>query len=313
MNEHHMSEKSEDEIAHEWREYYAKLFIIPKYPHALPEQNPQIEKLIEGLYSEALPEAKRKHLQDLFSKARTAALKTVQEFQISPDAKEKISAKLKAVDLVFLKKLKGSSFEKHPLESLWWGIAYDPIPGKINVGAEALRYGDDQTIFSVFAHEMGHAFDPCRWGALFSGADPFASVIGCLRSSASVGAKARDDSQLESMLKAGKLGPDLVASLQANPTCNKLEYPPVGVQGDQINESFADWFSAEVLARSPEFAKLPLRTDLCGSEELSKGSSYPSSMDRLTKIYFANPALKKLAGDSASSAVYCSLTPAMKN
>jgi len=305
LNEHGLNQKSEEDLVKEWREYYAKLFIIQRYPQTDVKLNNKIESLIEKSYTASISDAKRKHLLEVFKKAQAEAVKTVQSFQISKDAQEKIISKLNAVDLVFLKKLKGSPFEKHPLEALWWGIAYDPAPGKINVGVEALQYTDDQTLFAVFAHEMGHVFDSCRWGAQFLGVFPFASVVSCLRSTTSVGAKTRDDSQLEASVKTGKVGSELYASLKANPTCNKLEYPPVGVQADQSLESFADWFSAEVLSHSTEYARLPLRSDLCQDSELHKGSAYPSNSDRLTKIYFANPKLKALVGEQASASAYC--------
>ncbi|MBC7428247.1 MAG: hypothetical protein H7336_06520 [Bacteriovorax sp.] len=54
---------------------------------------------------------------------------------------------------------------------------------------------------------------------------------------------------MDEFIKLGKLTPDLVNALKANSTCNKLVYPGKGIQADQLPESFADWFSAEVISK----------------------------------------------------------------
>jgi hypothetical protein len=85
---------------------------------------------------------------------------------------------------------------------------------------------------------------------------------------------------------------DLGQALKLNPTCNKIIYPPEGLQADQLPETFADWFSAETMAQLHLASTANLRTDLCEPKPLNKGSSYLSNQDRLDKIYFANPILK---------------------
>ncbi len=202
-----------------------------------------------------------------------------------------------------------SQFKDKPLELLSWGIAYNPVPNQINMGLEGVNYPNDDTIYAVFAHEIGHSFDPCRFEAFLSksGNNPFEKVISCLRSKKSVAAKKRDDSKMDKLVKSGKLSRQLQQALLSNPTCNKLQYPPIGIQSDQIGESFADWFSAEII-HMRDSVKKGLRADLCNVKILNQGSSYPNNLDRLQKIYLAHPSIRKgLELKTASQFIHCSL------
>ena len=298
---------TEDAIAREWREYYAKHFLLSRYPSSKPALNAQIEAFVQRLYSQALPDAEQARIKKIFEQARQATLKWIASAALDGPNSQKIQARIKAVELVFLKKLSGSPFQKNPLEAISWGVAYDPVPNRINVGVEVLQYPSDANLFAVLTHELGHSVDSCRWGAFLEGAYPFASVVHCLRGPSSAGARTRDDSQIEEMVKAGKLSPELKAALTAHPTCNKLEYPPIGVQSDQSLEAFADWFAAEVTSQS-DFAKAELRVDLCQDQRLNEGSAYPANEIRLQRIYFAHPKLRKLLPLSQDGApVYCPL------
>jgi len=160
---------------------------------------------------------------------------------------------------------------------------------------------------AVFAHEVGHSFDPCRWSAFYEGVWPFEKVGQCLRSDKSVGAKARDDSKLEAFQKAGRISSELGAALKANPTCNKLVYPPAGIQADQLPETFADWFSAEVISRYKNLDVSKLRLDLCEGKNLVEGSSYPANGLRQGKIYYAHPVIRKLLKSNEENDHYCSM------
>lgn len=98
----------------------------------------------------------------------------------------------------------------------------------------------------------------------------------------------------------------MALALKLNPTCNKLAYPPSGTQADQLSESFADWFSAEVMACTKETDLAQMRANLCEKKELSEESSYPSNKARLEKIYFLQPQLKaKLKVSDSISGKYC--------
>ena len=85
------------------------------------------------------------------------------------------------------------------------------------------------------------------------------------------------------------------------------------IRRNQLPESFADWFSAEVMSTMKDIDPLAMRTDLCEKKELNLGSSYPSNELRINAIYFAHPQFKKVRKDLKSKAYrYCSLSEAKK-
>lgn len=279
----------EEEVVKAWRLYYAQAFILSKYPHKDSKLNAQIERLVDQSLAKHFKPGFRKKLDRLFAQAKAAALETIEGFQLKETPQ--LLSRVRAIRLYWPENLKSARNQSLPLDLISWGVAYDPTANEINVGLEALFYPNDNSFLSVFAHEIGHSFDSCRWGAYFEGPWPFEEVGECLRSSESVGAKKRDDSKLEDMVKSGAISADLATSLKMNSTCNKLVYPPSGVQADQLPESFADWFSAEVVAHLAIKDLTGFRSDLCEDKDLSVGSSYPTHSDRLEKIYFANKKL----------------------
>lgn len=297
--------KSEDDLVREWREYYAQLFVLSKYPHSDAPLNSKIEKLMDEVYGASFPSGERKGFEKAFRQAQAASLNRLAQMKLPVDAAKKASERIQAIRLYWMPAFKDSKFKTMPLEALSWGVAYDPAPNEINVGIEALKYSDEPTRFAVFAHEIGHAVDPCRWGVFLGGENPFKEVIACLRDSKSVGAKIRDDSRLDAFVKAGGMSAEQAAVIRANATCNRSNYPPSGLQADQSPEAFADWFSAEVLSAVEE-SKKPVRRDLCEAHELSNGSSYPSNEARLSRIYFAHPGILKAQGLKLQTDVkYC--------
>jgi len=304
INKRNLSTKSEGEIAKEWRLYFARNFILTKYPSGDAKLDAEIEALVDGILKESISGKFVQRIEALFKRAKDESIKNL--LATSIDQKTQIVDRVKAIKLYWPKSLKTARNNAIPLDLIDWGIAYDSVPNEINIGLRAHAYPNDETYLAVFAHEIGHAFDSCRWGAFFEGPWPFEKVGQCLRSSESVAAKTRDDSLLEKMLSEKKLTADLVQSLKQNPTCNKLVYPPIGTQADQLPEAFADWFSTEVMAQMSDI-NYKLRQDLCDGKPLNSGSSYPSNQTRLQKIYFSHPKLR-LKGNSAESqaARYCS-------
>lgn len=295
-------------IAKAWASYYAKNFVLAKYP-SKDVPNEKVEALFDGIYAQHLPLKVQKRFERVFAETQKLALKRVEAFPIPAAEKIEISKKLSAIRLYWMKKFNESKYRAYPLEAISWSAAYDPVHNEINMGLEALKYFGDDTLRAVFAHEMGHAIDPCRWSAFFITPNPFDSVTTCLRKPESVGAKPRDDSSLASLVKKGVVSPDLAQSLAQNPTCNKAAYPPIGVQADQILESFADWFAAEVISLSAS-KKFP-RADLCIEHPLNPGSSYPTNEARLNRIYLAHPTIRKnLKRETDTSLTYCSMKPA---
>jgi len=219
-----------------------------------------------------------------------------------------IIEKINSIKLYWPDHLKTARNNSIPLDLIDWGIAYDPLSNEINIGLNSLSYTNDETRIAVFAHEIGHSFDPCRWSAFYEGEWPFKKIGECLRSDKSADAKVRDDSKLEAFQKSGKISSELVKALKANPTCNKLAYPAQGIQADQLPETFADWFSAEVISRLKNLDVSHLRLDLCEEKTLVNGSSYPANHVRQENIYYAHPVIKNLLKDkSKSKGRYCSM------
>lgn len=307
MNKRGLADKSEEEIVKAWRRYFAENFVLSKYPGDDKALDFEVEKLVDDILSESLTPEFVSRVEKLFEKAKTNALAALQLLPI--EGREIIMTRVRGMKLYWPKTLKTARNNSVPLELIDWGIAYDPVPNEINIGVNALSYPNDETYVAVFAHEIGHSFDSCRWGAFFSGAWPFARVGECLRSEKSVRAKKRDDSRLESLVSAGRVPKEMAMALKANLTCNKLVYPPPGIQADQLPEAFADWFSAEVMARAQDINIEHMREDLCEDRQLVEGSSYPSNSDRLELIYLAHPQIQAKTKKTTprAQATYCRL------
>lgn len=297
--------QKEEVIAREWRTYYLKNFIFSKYPTPKPKINTSVEKLFSDINHLSFPKQQQQYFEKIFQQAKKDSLQFIKTTNIEQSSKQEIISRIQGINLFWFKSLKGSRYQNKPLEFLKWGLAYDPPTNQINVGVFARKYASDETLYSVFAHEIGHAFDPCRWSAFFKTKNPFENLYQCLRSPKSSGALARDDSKMDFMIRKKLLNKEMADSLKAHPYCNRSFYPPVGTQKEQLLEVFADWFSAEVLA-SGSMPPKTMRTDLCSPKELSLGSSYLPNRERLKRIYYTQPLLKtKLK--LKSSHIYCSL------
>lgn len=296
--------KSEEEVIKVWRRYFARTFLLMKYPQGDVKVDYEIEKLVDHLLEKNFNKDFKKTLEKNFAVSKSLAIETVTSMNLPQN--KVIIEKIKSINLYWPNQLKTARNNSIPLDLIDWGIAYDPLSNEINIGLNSLSYSNDETLIAVFAHEIGHSFDSCRWGAFYEGEWPFQKVGQCLRSGKSANAKKRDDSKLESFQKKGKVSLELVEALKANPTCNKLAYPSQGVQADQLPETFADWFSAEVVSRLKDLDVRKLRLDLCEDQALVNGSSYPANHVRQENIYYSHPEIKKLLADkSLSKGVYC--------
>jgi hypothetical protein len=309
LKKRNIGDESEVNIAKAWRDYFAKNFILSKYPQGSPDVDSETEALVDGILKENFKTIFVERMENLFTRAKKGALLFVSTMPSSQTAQKKqIIERINSIQLYWPKSLKTSRNNAIPLDLIAWGIAYDPTSNDINIGLRALFYPNDETYLAVFAHEIGHSIDSCRWGAYFDGKWPFEKVGECLRSEKSIQAKKRDDSNLEKIAKESHLSSELVTALKQNPTCNKMDFPPIGTQADQLPESFADWFSAEVVARIEKLDINHLRMDLCEQKVLNEGSSYPSNQARLNFIYFVQPKLKaalKMSKPNHSEATYC--------
>jgi hypothetical protein len=300
MSKRDFKNKSEDQIALEWRNYYAKTFIIGSYGKQNTKTRRLIDKLFDEINQKHFENKFIKKIEKLFEEVKANSKKSLQKFKVTQEQSDQINARIGSLKLYWMDKLPSSKFESMPLEWLSWGVAYDPQTNEINVGLDVFKYKSDSSLFAVLAHELTHSFDSCRWGAYLKGPFPFEAVAGCLRSEKSVGAKTRDDQKLESL----GLPQELVANLKQNKTCNKKDYPPIGIQSDQLPEAFSDWFSAEVISQSG-YVDQDMRSDLCEETEVNSGSSYPKNSDRLQKIYLAHPDIRKKLLPGTLSTHYC--------
>ena len=296
--------KDDELIAKQWRLYFLTDFIFRAYPVNEQDIDLLIEKHFNHINEMVFTKQLVAKLEKLFTLAKDLSLKRINSYTIAPAIKKNIIDEIQKIQLYWMKDFKTSKFAKFPMEYIDWGIAFDPGTSEINMGLHSFNYPNDETIVAVFAHEIAHAFDPCRFQHMFKEDNPFTQIILCLRSSESVAAKTRDDSQMENLIKKGKLAKELADELIKHLICNKSNYPPIGFQKDQINEVFADWFSAEVISSSSLITK-NLRADLCQENPLIDGSSYLGNMDRLNKIYLANPTIGKKT-DFKAQAKYCS-------
>lgn len=304
-----LENKKEDEIVYAWREYFAKNFILSVTPHKDTAINSSVEKLIEDINAKVFSTKFKNEMSSSFLVVKDLAIKKIKSFLLSPEDQNKIIKKINQINLHWMAKFYDSNFKTAPLEFIAWGIAYDPKNNTINMGVNALSYTEPDTILAVLAHEIGHSIDSCRWSSQFSTPWPFQKVGECLRSSLSVSAKIRDDNQFKSELDSQRLTKENATFLKENPTCNKSTYPPIGTQADQLPESFADWFSVEVISQKETLSK-NIRSDLCLDKKLNAGSSYVENSKRLTGIYFAHPQLRQTVGITGKSKInYCEFKP----
>lgn len=297
-------------VAKQWRLYYIDNIVLSS--DSLKQRPPQIQKLVDKqmttTFTNLYSKEKLYLLEEAFKRAKSSAL-MVLKLEIGKDKNyNAIKSRIESLKIFTPKKVLASKVANAPRDYLEWGFSYDPKNNEINVGLEGLHFAYPKykaTLVSLMAHEIAHAFDSCRFSGFYQGKNPFSEIQLCLRNDTSAGAKYRDDSQLAFLAKNNVLKPDVVASLKANPTCNRLLYPLPGKQKDQLDEIFADWFSAEVVAASGMDIS-NLRSELCHVKELQKGSSYISNEKRLLAIYLTQPTIAKKLGGIKSGHHYCS-------
>ncbi|MCC6137947.1 MAG: hypothetical protein IT287_04900 [Bdellovibrionaceae bacterium] len=174
---------------------------------------------------------------------------------------------------------------------------------------------------AVLAHELGHSMEPC----LSDLSNYFyKNVEQCLRDSHSVNAsvfgfasKKAFLQQCSQLLKACENGMSFACANRERLGCLSGE---ARCSKDQINESFADWWSAEVLVqmvqKDPRFLKLSLAqkqngfknivADSCDSR-YPFDSTYPQPQTRYNQILLAHPSVRKLMNCKISTGdpLYC--------
>ena len=262
LQKRNLLKELDEKIAREWRKYYLENFIFYRYPVKNKKVNQYIEKLFDDINKISFSERFKSKSKKLFESAQDDALKVIQAWNLEEKDKKTLLKRVEDIRLYWFHKLQHTKYEKIPLEFVRWGVAYDPATNEINMGIQSLQYANDSTLYSVFAHEIGHAFDPCRWQPFLQSQVPYQKLITCLRSNKSTAAKKRDDSKMKEMLAKKQLSVREAQGMKLNPLCNRSFYPPVGTQQEQILEVFADWFATEVIAISKHLNG-NMRTDLC--------------------------------------------------
>lgn len=272
-------------VAVEWDKYFSKNFVIARYPTGDKDIDTDIVKTIDKLIKINFTLDVVAKLEDSFLKVKNLAINLINNYPLSEADKKYLVLKVNQIKLYWPTSFVSSKFLKFPMELIEWSLAYDPKSNEINIGLNALNY-NDQSLRAALMHEIAHSFDSCRWSQMNSTPWPFTKIGECLRTIAFP----RDDSKLESMYKSGKITNEQYVFMTNNKTCNNSIYPPIGVQSDQLPETFADWFSAEGMSK--DTINSEFRNDLCVDQVLNAGSSYLKNTDRLFSIYLANPILQ---------------------
>ncbi|MFG1492326.1 hypothetical protein ABMA75_02080 [Halobacteriovorax sp. ZH4_bin.1] len=297
-------------VAKQWRLYYIENIVLSSgtfkdRPKVIQDL---LDKKLSAVFTNLYTKKKIALLEDSFKRAKKSAL-SVLEIQLGKSkALKEIEEKVKTIKIFIPKKVSGTKVAQAPRDFLEWGFSYDPKSNEINIGLEGLNFAFAKyraSLVSLMAHEIAHSFDSCRYSGFYKSKNPFESIQKCLRNSTSAGAKYRDDSQLNFLVQNKVLTKEVSDNLLANPTCNRSLYPLPGKQRDQLDEVFADWFSAEVVAHSGIDVD-NLRSELCLDKELRKGSSYISNKRRLTSLYLAQPTIAKKLKISENEYRYCS-------
>lgn len=304
-------------VARQWRLYYVENIVLST--GSFNERPKVIQKLVDQEMSEVFSNLYTKEKKALLIKsfkiAKRDSLKVLELLISKDESFKEIKKKIAKIKIYLPQKVIGTKVAKAPRDYLEWGFAYDPTTNEINIGLEGLNFAYPQyqaTLVSLMAHEIAHSFDSCRFSGFYKNANPFVEIQKCLRNSSSVGAKKRDDSHMAFLVQNKVLKKEVAKNLLDNPTCNRSLYPLPGKQRDQLDEVFADWFSAEVVALSGIDIK-NLRSELCQEKELSKGSSYIANEIRLGGIFLTQPTIAKRSsgflgvfGSKDSGYHYCS-------
>ncbi|WP_412470702.1 hypothetical protein [Halobacteriovorax sp. RT-2-4] len=297
-------------VAKQWRLYYIENIVLSsgtfnERPKAIQDL---LDKELTDVFSQLYTKKKVLLLEDSFRRAKKSALSVLKIQLGDTKAFKEIKEKVENIKIFIPKKVLGTKVAQAPRDFLEWGFAYDPKSNEINIGLEGLNFAFPKyraSLVSLMAHEIAHSFDSCRFSGFYNSKNPFDSIQKCLRNSTSAGALFRDDSQLNFLVQNKVLTKEVGDNLLANPTCNRSLYPLPGKQRDQLDEVFADWFSAEVVAHSGIDVD-SLRSELCLDKELRKGSSYISNERRLTSIYLTQPTIAKKLKITENEYRHCS-------
>ncbi len=293
-------------IASQWRKYYLRNYILNKFPTPNPEINNSVESLFKDIQNLTFEDKFQKKIKTAFAEAKKESLQYIDTLKLAEVERNSLKTRIEKIELYWLDQLKGGPFQNKPLEFLNSGLTYDKKTHQILVGLKSREFEDKASLFTVLVQKMTQSFDSCLWPQYLSGNDPFAKLHSCFRDSQSAAAKPRDNRYIEQWVFKKLISEKNVQFLKANPLCNLPNYPPEGVQKEQINSVFSDWFAAEVLGQS-QYKTSTIRTDLCllGPSIMPPLSAELSPSERFKRIYYVQPKIQATI-NSKFSYKYCS-------
>ena len=306
LQERELDSAKEDQIAKAWRLYYFHKFVVDRYPTDNKAINRSLEGLLKDMDDMAFDQSFKSKLEKILTTVKKDAKRRFLSWPIKQKDKQSITHRIDTVQLRWFKGLASSPYANKPLSYLASSLSYDPSKHQIHVGMKTKSYPTDASLYSVLAHEIAHSFDSCQWGLYIKGDFPFKKVESCMRALEGIHVKVRDDSHMKQAILDDVISKEMSQSLQQNPTCSLPQYPPRGVQKDQWPEAFSDWFAAEMFAFGHERIKELPRPDLCRDFKANPTSSLLSPLDRLLKIYLAQPKLAALWPQDPAP-TYCEL------
>lgn len=294
------------EVFQKWRKEFFGGIILPSFSKLKKYEKILIEDKFNQLNLKYFPDERKKYYQDVFDRSKKLIKVVLQKGPIDKTTKATLIKLITESKINWFNKIEGSQYELSPSRFLDGLISYNVSDNSISIGVRAATIELEDSLISIFAQELAHAFDPCRWSVQYPKKKfPFESVVQCLRSKESIAARARESKKLDTDWVNGKFLPEQVKVLKSYPSCNTAIFPLGEDQREQINLAFADWFSAEVLSSmkkvSPQFRK-----NLCSETLNIPFLARASGTTRMIRIYLANPILRKKTGYTVSGKInYC--------
>lgn len=295
-------------IIKEWRSQFFRAFLLKSYSKLNFAQKSIIDEGFSELHKVAFPKVKKQSFEEILNTAKYLLIKYIDSQKIPKKTAMILKGSIVTIKLNWVETIANSVFMEDPERYLNMDIEYNPKHNVLTIGQRASIHNDGDTILSIFIQQMALAISPCRWSILFPNIDfPFQKPLECLRTKDSIHAKKRDDSKVQSLYKSKKITKEQRDAINKYPLCNTPFYPTKGLQKEQINIAFSDWISAEAISQMKELS-IHFREDLCAIQTDSLTHSYPQNLERLVRVYLANPKLRSLTNIKIAKDIkYCSM------
>ncbi|WP_417335290.1 hypothetical protein [Halobacteriovorax marinus] len=301
-----LSPDKQSDIILEWREQFLMGVLLPSYRQLSSTQKSVLDQAFKDLHDFTFPEEIKRSYEDIFEQAKMLSYSLIDSQKFPKEVNMILKGNIARIKINWIDSIKGSQFIENPLKYFETGILFNPKYHILTIGQLASKYTDGDTILSVMIQQIAQSISPCRWSILYGNRKyPYAKVVECLQSPKSIYAKSRDDSKINQYLKEKKITQEQKNALLKYPSCNTPFYPTNGIQHDQTNIAFTDWFSSEAIS---QFSKLSpkFREDLCSIGSATTLQAYPPNFERLVRIYFANEKIRSLVKVSIGNNIkYC--------